>query len=190
MRPGRIWLIGAIAFFAGASGCCAACSAGLDDSLPESRKASRQSAPVVEQVEAQEMVVELVEPPSLARTLSPTGILRRMYPSLRVAEGFCWEEAEAAYEGESPRIDTGLAPGADPPADLLAFFEGQGESYDDYEHRWFNRNQLLFMHQEMFVTEGGRRGPRAVVTRIVRREGPDGQQFWEEYDAAAMYPCD
>ncbi|MDE2744737.1 MAG: hypothetical protein OXI41_01955 [Chloroflexota bacterium] len=145
---------------------------------------------MVEQVEAQEMVVELVEPPSLARTLSPTGILRRMYPSLRVAEGFCWEEAEAAYEGESPRIDTGLAPGADPPADLLAFFEGQGESYDDYEHRWFNRNQLLFMHQEMFVTEGGRRGPRAVVTRIVRREGPDGQQFWEEYDAAAMYPCD
>ncbi|MCY3923944.1 MAG: hypothetical protein OXG52_00310 [bacterium] len=189
MRGSRIWLAAAIALFVG-FWVLRGVFGGLDASRSESREAAGRPVPVAEDVEEQQLVVELVEPPSSAGTISPTGLLRRMYPSLWVAEGFCWEEAEAGYDGASARIDTGLAPGADPPADLLQFFEGRGKHYDDYGYRWFNRNQLLFMHQKMLVTAGGRSGPSAGVTRIVRRESPDGRQFWEQYDGAAVYPCD
>lgn len=146
--------------------------------------------PVAEQLEAPEMDVDLLEPPSVAGTISPTGLLRRMYPSLWMANGFCWEEAEAAYDGDSPRVDTGLAPDAEPPANLLEFFEGRGERLDEYEYQWFNRNELLFMQQQIVVTGEGRSGPSARVVRIVRRDSSDGEQFWEVYDAAAVYPCD
>ncbi|MYE06499.1 MAG: hypothetical protein F4Y04_04635 [Chloroflexi bacterium] len=189
MRSGRIWLVGMIALLVG-FWVLRSVLGGPDASPHESRETAGQPLPAAEEVEPQEMGVELVEPPSYAGTISPTGLLRRMYPSLWNANGFCWEETEAAYDADSPRVDTGLARGDDPPADLLEFFEGQGNSYGDYGYRWFNRNQLLFMRQEMVVSEGGRRGPSAVATRVVRREGPDGRQFWEEYDAAAVYPCD
>jgi len=189
VRNGRLWLVGLIVILVGfwiARGLFG----GADGSPSDSRDEPSQTEPVAEQLGAPEIDVELVEPPAVAGTLSPTGLLRRMYPSLWNANGFCWEEAEAAYDADSPRVDTGLARADDPPADLLEFFEGQGESYGDYGYRWFNRNQLLFMRQEEVVSEGGRRGLSAVVTRIVRREGPDGLQFWEQYDAAAVYPCD
>ncbi|MDE2893246.1 MAG: hypothetical protein OXN86_12160 [Chloroflexota bacterium] len=189
MRNGRLWLVGVIALFVGFWLLRGVLSS-PDGSPSESGEPARRSVLAAEEVEAQELVVELVEPPSSAGTISPTGLLRRMYSSLWMANGFCWEEAEAAYDAASPKVDTGLDPGGDPPADLLEFFEGRGESYDDYAYHWFNRNQLLFMHQEMVVTEGGRSGPSAGVLRIVRREGPDSQQFWETYDAAAVYPCD
>ena len=189
MRVGRLWMVGATALFVG-FWVLRGLFGGPDASPRESSEEQKQTLPIAEHIDAEPEVVDLVEPPAMAGTISPTGLLRRMYPSLWTAKGYCWEEAEAAYDADSPRIDTGLVSGADPPGDLLEFFTSRGESYDDYGYRWFNRNQLLFMRQEMLVTEGGRSGPRAVVTRIVRREGPDGRQFWARYDAAAVYPCD
>lgn len=189
MRSGRIWLVAAVALIVG-FWVLRGLFGGPDAPPGVSHDERGQPLPEVQETETPEVMVELVEPPSVAGTLSPTGLLRRMYPTLWSAEGFCWEEAEAAYDSDSPRIDTGLADGSDPPADLLEFFADRGESYEDYEYKWFSRGQLLFMHQEMFVTKGGRSGPRAGVTRVVRREGPDGRQFWEEFDGAAVYPCD
>ncbi len=188
MRGGRIWLVAAIALIAG-FWVLRGVFGGPDASPQRVAREAGTAAANAEEIEAPEITVELVEPPAAAGTISPTGLLRRMYPSLRSAEGFCWEEAEAAYDSDSQRIDTGLDRGAEPPADLLEFLAGRGESYEDYGYKWFNRRQLLFMHQEMFVTDGGRSGPRAVVTRVVRREGSNGRQFWEEYDGAAVYPC-
>ena len=189
MRGSRIWLVAGIVIFLG-FWVLRGLFSGPDASPNVSREEREQPLQEMEEIETPEMTVELVEPPSVAGTISPTGLLRRMYPSLWHAEGFCWEEAEAAYDADSPRIDTGLVRGAEPPADLLEFLADRGESYDDYGHKWFNPHQLLFMHQEMSVTEGGRSGPRAGVTRVVRREAPDGRQFWDQYDGAAVYPCD
>ncbi len=189
MRTGRVWLVAAVVLSVG-FWVLRGLFGGPDAPPSVSHGEQRGALSEAEQIETPEMIVELVEPPSAAGTISPTGLLRRMYPSLWSADGFCWEEAEAAYDSGSPRIDTGLAHGSNPPADLLEFFADRGESYDDYEYTWFSRRQLLFMHQEMFVTDGGRTGPRAGVTRVVRREAPDGRQFWEEFDGAAVYPCD
>ena len=189
VRSGRIWLVVAIGFFAG-FWVLRGLFGGPDASPSVSREEQGQPLPEAEEIEAPEVMVELVEPPSVAGTIFPTGLLRRMYPLLWSAEGFCWEESEAGYDADSPRIDTGLVHGADPPADLLEFLAGRGESYDDYGYKWFNSRQLLFMHQEMSVTDGGRSGPRAGATRVVRREAPDGRQFWEVFDGAAVYPCD
>ena len=189
MRKGRIRLAAAIALLVGfwvLRGVCSSPGA----SPHESRQTARPSTSTTQDVEAPETLVELAAPPSTAGTISPTGLLRRLYPSLWMADGFCWQESEAAYDAGSPRIDTGLDPGADPPADLLEFFERRGKRLDDYRYRWFNRNQLLFMRQELVVSESGRRGPGAAVTRTVRRESPDGRQFWEQHDAAAVHPCD
>lgn len=189
MCSGRIWLVAAFTLFVG-FWVLRGLFGGPDASPNVSREEREQPLQETEEIETPEMTVELVEPPSAVGTISPTGLLRRMYPSLWSAEGFCWEEAEAGYDADSPRIETGLVHGADPPADLLEFHADRGESYDDYEYKWFNRRQLLFMHQEMSVTEGGRSGPRAGVTRVVRRETPYGRQFWDQYDGAAVYPCD
>lgn len=189
MRNGRIWLVGVVVLFAG-FWIVRGLFGGPDGSPNDSRDEPSRTPPVAEQLDAPEMDIELVEPPSEAGTISPTGLLRRMYPSLWRANGFCWEEVEAAHDGDSPRVETGLAHGDEPPPDLLEFFEGRGERLDEYEHQWFNRHQLLFMRQEMVVTEGGRSGPSAAVRRVVRREAPDGRQFWERYDSAAVYPCD
>ena len=163
---------------------------GPDASPSEPNEGPTQGSPTVEEIEAEEIVVELVEPRGLGGIASPTGLLRSMYPSLWGAEGFCWEEATSLLDGANKRVATGLRDGDEPPPDLLALFEGRRRGYDDYEHRSFNSNRVLFLDQQMTVTASGREGPRASAVRIIRLERPDGRQGWTDDESAAIYLCD
>jgi len=69
VRNGRLWLVGVIALFVGFWLLRGVLSS-LDGSPSESGEPARRSVPAAEEVEAQELVVELVEPQRRRRTPS------------------------------------------------------------------------------------------------------------------------
>ena len=135
-------------------------------------------------------MAQLVEPRGLGGNVSPTRLLRNLYPSLWNVEGFCWEEGTSDHDAANTRVDTGLARDDDPPPDLLKFFEGRRRGYDDCEHKSFGSSRLLFLHQEMPATASGGERPLASAVTIIRMETPDGRQLWGVDESAAFYPCD
>ncbi|MCY3572274.1 MAG: hypothetical protein OXH19_13175 [Chloroflexi bacterium] len=149
-----------------------------------------QASPTQPAEAIDEQVIQLVEPRGLGGNLSPTRLLRNLYPSLWRADGYCWEEGTSDHDAANAQVDTGLTDGDEPPADLLALFAGRLRGYHDYEHRSFNSRRLLFLHQEMTATSAGREGPQASAVKIIRMERPDGRRFWAVDDSATVYPCD
>lgn len=187
MRGGRAWVMAVVGLFVG-FWVLRGLFGGPDPSSFEPQTQEPQALQSVE--ESERTIVQLVEPRGLGGVFSPTRLLRNMYPTLWNAEGFCWEETTSDFDAETRRVATGLTDDSDPPADLLAMFELRSDDYDDYEHKSFNSRRLLFLHQEVIVTEAGREGPLATVFRIVRMESADGQQSWQDDESASVYPCD
>ena len=189
MRGGRTWVVVAAVLFVG-FWVLRGFFGGTHTQTDRLAEEYDQLPPAAEEVELGEMVVELVDPRGLARQSSPTNLLRNLYPTLWNADGYCWEEVTSDFDAETRRVSTGLTDNSDPPDDLLAVFEGWSRGFEDYEYKSFTPRRLIFLHQEMIVTEQGREGPLASVVRIVRMEGPEGRQHWEADESAAVYPCD
>ena len=122
--------------------------------------------------------------------VSPTRLLRNLYPSLWNADGYCWEEGTSDHDAANTRVETGLDDGDEAPPDLHELFKGRRRGYNDYEHKSFNSSRLLFLHQEVVATADGREGPLASALIVIRMESSDGQQFWVLDESAAVYPCD
>ena len=134
--------------------------------------------PLAQPAESVTEVVQLAEPRGLGGIVSPTRFLRNLYPSLWNADGYCWEEGTSDHDAANARTDTALADGDEAPPELLELFEGRRRGYHDYEHKSFNSNRLLFLHQEMVTTAGGQEGPLASALTVIRMEAPNGRQFW------------
>ncbi len=181
MRGGRIWILVAVGLFVGFW----VLRALFSGSSPQSVQQPTME-PLPQAAEAQPKPM-LVEPPTRVAGTPPLRLLQRMYGHI---EDLCWEHSEPAYDADSRRISLDFGVGDEPPVELLELFESGQRGYEDYQYRWFGSRRLLLIHQEWFVTPGGREGPRASTSEIFKFESSDGSTFWGRGEGAAVYPCD